>query len=604
MKISRLLFWILFPLCFIIMSLLLVFYLDIANGPNACFVIMILLLICLFTTQIVIRNTKMKFRLLSWAVFILLATIDLLLAYPRKEYKSAVEYKNPLRTNVLTLNDGRVQGVKTKDEAVEVYAGIPYAKAPVGDLRWKEPQDVNPWDDVLDCSKFKSSSMQPYPNQIVSSLTDIFAEKGWHPDFYEHKLEYTSEDSLYVNIWKPEGNVSNLPVLIYYHGGSLTTGTPSFYSYNGEQMARKGIIQVNVGYRLGVFGYLALDELQAESSNNTTGNYGLLDQIKALEWVYKNISAFGGDNKNITIAGESAGSSSVSAICSSPLAKGLFQRAIGESSSVVVKTPPHTFRTLSDAKKVGNSVLKEFGAKNVAELRKISADELVKTKSTNSSMTVDGYALPKSPYELYREGLASDVPLLNGFNSQEADAFTIPNYLTSGQPNKLNSRDRLIETFKDASLVDRMMSLRDFSTDKAAFRSFNDIISAYWFAYPHYSWDRMIEDKYTSNVYTYYFNKNNGYYSGYHSGELVYVFNNLKSSLSKTFAYNDSDYKLAETMNNAWVNFIKTGNPSSSNLTWQPWESSKFNVMNFGEKAEMITDPYKDLYPLIGEFIG
>lgn len=599
MKISRILFWIFFPLGYIILSLLLIFYLDLANGPLICFILMLILLTSLAITQIIFRNKNMFIRLGIWLGFIILTALDLSLAKPGLEYRSAVLNSNPEATEVLTLPDGKIQGVYTEDKSVEVYAGIPYAKAPLGELRWKEPQDVEKWDGIRDCSTFKSKSMQKLENSITNTLVDMYAEKSWHPNYNEQKIEISSEDSLYLNVWKPNTNETNLPVLVYIHGGSLTTGSPSFFAYNGETMAKNGIIQINIAYRLGVFGYLALDELESESSNHTTGNYGLLDQIKALKWVHENVSYFGGNPNNITICGESAGSSSVSAICASPLAKGLFTKAIGESSSVALKNPAHTFRSLEEAKKVGNEVLEEFNCSSVEELRKIPADQLVNTKSTNSSMTVDGYALPDTPYNLYKNGLANDVPLLNGCNSQEADAFTVPTFLLAGQPNKSNSRERLIGYLGDEEIVDQMMSLLPFDTDEHAFRSFNDIISTYWFLYPHYSWSKLIETNYSSPVYTYYFDKENGYYSGYHSGELVYVFGNINRLGDLGFAYDESDYSLSKTMNKYWAAFIKTGNPNvTSSPLWEQWSSTTTKVMYFGSTTEMITDKLAALYPL------
>ena len=595
-------FWILFGLFFSLISLILLFYLDLANGPFACFIMMIVLLFGFIVLRIRFRNKGLPIRLSLLFGFIFLVLFDLVLAKPGYENRSAVLNSNPLATEVLELNDGKIQGVYNEDATVEVYAGIPYAKAPVGDLRWKEPQDVESWNGIRDCSYFRDKSMQPKDNSVQSTLVDIYSQKAWRPDYNEYKNEYASEDSLYVNVWKPNTDETNLPVLVYIHGGSLTTGSASFYSYNGEAMAKKGIIQVNIAYRLGIFGYLALDELANESSNNTTGNYGLLDQIKALNWVNDNIEVFGGDKNNITICGESAGSSSVSALCASPLSKGLFQKAIGESSSVVVKTPPHTFRTLDKAKEVGNAILKEFNCDSVDDLRNIPASELVKSNYKNDAMTVDGYALPKTPYEIYEDGEASDVPLLNGFNSMEADAFTIPSYLFKGQPNMKNSRDYLLTVFEDEEIVDKLMATQSWNTNKEAFRSFNDIMSAFWFTNPHYSWDKMIEEKYTSSVYTYYFDKDNGYYGGYHSGELTYVFDTLDRDKSKMFAYDDSDYELADTMNSAWATFIKTGNPSSSSLTWNEWNSTDCNVMHFGSSVEMITDKFSSIYSILEEY--
>jgi len=595
-------FYILFPILFIFLSIAVLFYLDLANGPIIHLVFMIILLVLYLFLRILTKNKRIRTRLIVILSFVVLTVLNLSLAKPGNEYKSAVDNKNPARTEILSINDGKIQGVINEDNSVCVYAGIPYAKAPVKDLRWKEPQDNEKWDGILDCSHFKACSMQPSPNSITSGLVDIYAQKKWVPNYEEEKNEYISEDSLYLNIWKPNNNLKNLPVLVYIHGGSLTTGSASFYSYNGEEFAKKNIIQVNIQYRLGIFGYLALDELANESSNHTTGNYGLLDQIKALNWVKNNIEAFGGDVNNITICGESAGSSSVSAFCASPLSKGLFQKAIAESSSVVTKVPPHTFRSLSKAKEVGNSILKEFNCKNVKELRNIKARDLVNTKFKNDSMTIDGYALPESPYELYKKGLASDVTILNGYNSNEADPFTIPNYLFKGQPNKSNSRERLIETLKNEQIVDELMKTQDFSTDEASFISFNKIISAFWFYFPHYEWNKIISENYSSKTYCYYFDKQNGYYSGYHSGELVYAFNNLDRLKSKKFAYNESDYKLANNMNELWASFIKTGTPQTNDITWTNWDKDKCNVLHLGENVEMIKDYCSEMYPIFEKY--
>ena len=309
----------------------------------------------------------------------------------------AVEGKNGGVTDVVTVSGGQLTGVYTADQAVEVYAGIPYAAPPVGELRWREPQDPAPWSGVLAADAFAPMSMQPQDPVIYSSLAQIVGYHDYKISLTDNYRDANAEDALYLNIWKPAGAQEKLPVLVYIHGGSLQTGQPWYADYRGEGLARKGVIVVNMGYRLGVFGFLATEELQAESPNGTTGNYGLLDQIKALEWVQENIAAFGGDPDNVTLAGESAGSACVTALCTSPLAKGLFRRAIGESSTVTAPAPTHSFRLLDQALATGAETLARFGVSSVEELRQLDAETLVAAADVNPQMTVDGYVLPQTP---------------------------------------------------------------------------------------------------------------------------------------------------------------------------------------------------------------
>ena len=595
-------FWIAFPIGFIIIFAILAFYLDLANGPTYFIYVGIALLALLALFSILLINSKMRIRLLVWAIFILGTTVVIFRSFPREEAKSTAYYNDPVKTGVLALNDGAVQGVLNKDQTVQIYAGIPYAKPPVGELRWKEPQDPDKWEGVRDCSYFKPKSMQPKDNALMSSAVDMYAEKAWHPDYNYHPLEKRSEDSLYLNIWKPNTAETNLPILVYYHGGSLTTGSPSFEDYNGEEMAKTKVIMINVAYRLGVFGYFAHQDLINESPNHTTGNYGLLDQIKALKWVNDNAALFGGDKNNITIAGESAGSSSVSAICSSPLAKGLFRRAIGESSSLVLPKPPHTYRTLEDAKKTGANIMTEFKCNSIAELRNVKAEDLVNTKYSNSSMTLDGYALTKNPYDVYKDKENNEEALLNGYNVLEADAFIIPQYLFS-PTNRSNIKERLLKVFPQA-ITEKIMNLYNprLTDDNKAFECFNEIISVYWFMYPHYSWSRMALAN-GEDVYAYQFTKENGYYGTYHSGEMIYAYGNVKKS-TYGYRYNDSDRLLSDKMLKYWSNVVKAGNPNSNDVdNWPKWENQN-KVFELGTNVGIISDKYTALYNILDEYNG
>ncbi|MBQ6730578.1 MAG: carboxylesterase family protein [Bacilli bacterium] len=584
----------------LLVGLLLIFYLDLANGPIPVLVLSIINIVCLLVSIVFVSGKKLFFKFVPFIAFVTLCSILLPLAKPVMEEKSAVNYRNPVPTEVMHLANGDVRGVYSQDQSVEVYAGIPYAKPPVGELRWKEPQPMDNWEGVRDCSKFGPRSMQVDTNSAINSLVDIYSEKSWHPDYNMHPLQNMSEDSLYLNIWKPAHASTNLPILMFIHGGSLTSGSSAADDYNGEEMAKKGIIMITIQYRLGVFGYFAHPDLASESPNNTTGNYGLLDQIMALSWINDNASYFGGDKDNITIAGESAGSSSISALCTSPLAKGLFKRAIGESSSLVVKKAPHTYRPMNKALEIGEKIMKEQGCSSIEELRKVSASKLVQTKYENSSMILDGYALTKDPYDVYLDGENNEESLLNGYNVKEADAFVIPKNLLV-PTNKSNILGRLEKEF-GKEIAQRIYDLYKDKIEKDAFNAFNEIYSVYWFIQPHHSWSNMAFNN-GLDVYRYQFTKENGFHGTYHSGEMIYAYSNIKRS-PRQYAYNESDYALMNTMSSYWANYVKSGDPNGEGLpTWPLYNPTDNKVMELGERLGYIDDAYLELYKIIDDYI-
>ncbi len=508
---------------------------------------------------------------------------------------SPVKGKAPKAASIVKTEKGAVQGILSDDGKVEIFAGIPFAKPPVGDLRWKEPQELEPWDGVLVADHFAPMAMQVEFSRFANFLVNLYAHSKNDRTFKGPM----SEDCLYLNVWRPSNTVAGvggekLPVLVYIHGGSLTSGQSWYEKYDGTNLAHEGIIVVTVAYRLGVFGYFADKELAAESPNGTTGNYGLLDQIKALEWVNKNIEAFGGDAGNITIAGESAGSSSVNAVCASPLAKGLFRRAIAESSSIVQKTPPHTFRTMKAALEMGANIKEEFKCSTVEELRKIPAEKLIKTKYKNSSMTVDGYALPRTPYEIYTDGQNNEEALLNGFNAREGFSFGAFNF-----PSKRNLHSLLESTFKDRT--DQVIAAQNIRTNKDARDYYYDVYSAVCFTYPHDCWTRCLAAQ-GRPVYEYYFSKENGELGTLHSGEMIYAYRNVP----RTRNYDQSDFDLEMIMSSYWLNFVKHGDPNGTASNGAPlpeWKS--FNesglLLELGEKCVMREDPFKEIYEYFWE---
>ena len=513
------------------------------------------------------------------AISALLLSILLHVGRPYR-FRPAVE-KSGGMTGVIELRDGKVQGVLTADKAVEVYTGIPYAKPPVGELRWKAPQDPEPWGGVRTCTHFAAMAMQPRSSEIYNSLSQIVGFHDFEVSVHDNFRDAVSEDALYLNIWKPAGAGEKLPVLVYIHGGSLQTGQPWYADYSGEGLARKGILVVNLGYRLGVFGFLATEELAAEDPNHSTGNYGLMDQIKALEWVRDNIAAFGGDPDNVTLSGESAGAACVTALCTSPEAKGLFRRAIAESSTTTAPMPQHSFRLMDEALKTGRETMERFKASSIEELRALPAEQLVAAADTNHHITVDGYILTKTPYESYLAGEHNEEALLHGFNAEEGTPFML-----FDQANLKNYETKVRAYCKDRA--DEILALYSPKTDDEAKTMWVDLYSSVYFTHGHYCLSRQaIAAK--EPVWEYLFAKTNGRLSAWHSGEEVYCYNNIPAD-SKL--YDESDRKLADLFSDYFANFIRFGDPNGEGLP--AWEQSAdgTNVMLLGDEQKMSADPY------------
>ena len=589
-KKQRPLFWI----CFAVFALLFLVLLELNKNTVLGWILAILLLgaYAVFYVHTLSKKNGLV-RVAGFLGLLLLTGLLLMLTVGPVKRHPAVEGGNGGVTDIVTVADGQLTGVLTADKAVEVYAGIPYAAPPVGDLRWREPQDPAPWEGVLKADTFAPMSMQPQKSAVYNSLSQIVGFHDYEISLDDHFREAVSEDSLYLNIWKPAGEQRDLPVLVYIHGGALQTGQPWYADYSGEGLARKGVIVVNMGYRLGVFGFLATDELAAESPNGTTGNYGLLDQIKALEWVQNNIAAFGGDPDNVTIAGESAGSACVSALCTSPLAKGLFRRAIGESSTVSAPVPAHSFRSLDEAKKTGEETLQRFKAANIDELRKVDAESLAAAADVNHHITVDGYVLTETPYESYKKGIHNEEACLHGFNALEATPFIL-----FEQANLKNYEQKVRAMFGE--FADEVLSLYPVTTDQEAKDRWTDIYSVYYFTYGHYCWSReALENGFPA--YEYFFTKDNGRLGTWHSGEEVYCYGNIPADSN---LYDARDRELADQFSDYFVNFITSGDPNGSGLpSWQPSESGT-EVLELGSNTAMTEDPFLPLYPILDRLQG
>ncbi len=591
MKVKKAIYVILSALVFALMLAVL----ELNKNTVAGFVILLLVTAGFYTVHrlIVRKKNKWYLKLAAWAGWLMLFAGVLFITLPPAQAVPAVNGKNPEKTDIVNVEQGALQGVYNEDKSVEVYAGIPYAKPPVGELRWKEPQDPDKWDDVLLADHFAPMSMQPRNLPLYDSLAQIIGYHDYEISLEDNVTEPVSEDSLYLNIWKPAGSAKKLPVMVFIHGGSLKTGHSWYADHSGEGLAKEGVIVVEMGYRLGIFGYFADEELAAESPNGTTGNYGMLDQIKSLEWVRDNIAAFGGDPDNVTLSGESAGAASASALCTSPLAKGLFRRVILESSTTASAKPPHSFRTPDEALAAGKETKAAYGCSSVAELRALPAEKLVREAERHHHMTVDGYALRETPYASYKKGEHNEEAILHGYNAEESAAFIIFDHA-----NLKNYEQKVRGYFGD--LADEVLAVYPASTDEEADAYWAEIYGAVFFDYPHYCLNRLAVAN-DIPVYEYLFSKKNGRLGDWHSGEEVYCYGNIPAD-SKL--YDDRDRELSTQMLGYWKSFAADGDPNAAGLPEWSQNKDSGSLMQFGDTTKMIDEREHELFALLDKMDG
>jgi para-nitrobenzyl esterase len=380
----------------------------------------------------------------------------------------------------IKVEGGLVEG--TAEEGITVYKGIPFAAPPTGNLRWRPPQPAKSWDGV-----FKADKYAPACPQIQFDIP-IFP-----------KVE-TSEDCLYLNVWTPaQSPAENLPVMVWIYGGGFAMGSTSMPLYSGEQLAKMGVIVVSVAYRVGPLGFLAHPELTAESPQKVSGNYGLLDQIAGLQWVQRNIKAFGGDPGRVTIFGESAGGVSVSMLAASPLAKGLFHRAICESggsfSPVRKEKEIGSMQLLAGAESAGVEFAQRMGANSLAELRQISPEKWLKDPAAQMGgcwPVVDGYVIVDDQYKLYEAGKYNDVPVLIGTNSDEGSMFA---RATTPEQYEKDTRERF------GPFAEKVLELYPAKTQDQTLRAMANIFRDTFFAWPTWTWARLQSKTGTSKVF-------------------------------------------------------------------------------------------------------
>jgi len=461
---------------------------------------------------------------------------------------------------LLKVEGGWIQGTVTEDLAI--YKGIPFAAPPVGELRWKAPQPAAKWEGVKQTKAYAPAAFQ-----------------GGNPPSGK------SEDCLYLNVWTPAKSAKEkIPVLVWIYGGGFSFGSTAEPGYEGTKLARKGVVLVSIAYRVGQLGFLAHPELSTENPNHVSGNYGLLDQIAGLEWIQKNIAAFGGDPDKVTIFGESAGGISVSMLCASPLAKGLFHGAISESGGSFGPTRPTTFpgenmKTLKQAEGEGIAYAQKIGVSSVAELRKMEADKLPMGMGMGGGWPItDGFVIPDDQHKLYEAGKYNDVPVLIGYNSDEGASFSrekTPEEYVAGVKDRYGKfADDLIKAYPAAeNSVPK--TARDLARDAA-------------FGWQTWSWARLQSQTGKSKVYLYYFDQHPDYpkdsprygFGSPHGQEVGYVFMNLDASNPQT---TKSDLEISEAMGTYWTNFAKYGDPNGQGVpAWPAFSDKKPAVMYLG----------------------
>ncbi len=491
----------------------------------------------------------------SWLGIIIRPMIWLVLA----GFLGATACSDPAPAETVDLladvEQGTLRGELNGDSSVISFKGVPFAKPPIGALRWKAPMPAESWDGVREANKFGPSAIQ--------NLRYTHLPNGpWTEEFMVQNE--VSEDCLYLNVWAPaQDPTDKLPVMVYIHGGALTEGSGAIDVYDGEELAKKGIIVVTINYRLGVLGFMAHPELTAESPNGTSGNYGFLDQIAALQWIQKNIHAFGGDPDKVTIAGQSAGAGSVRILTASPLASGLFHGAITQSGSSLITGRPTM--TLEEAEKQGVEFSKLKGAASLQELRALTPDELL--EPTEPSMrfrgNIDGYLQTADISTIFAEGKENDTPFMTGLNADEtryrgSEDASFQKYYP------FTSDEEKAAAVKSAGQQQSMLNAWLWLAHRASTAKTDGYIYYFDRAIP---WPQYPE------------------FGAFHTGEVPYVFNNLKK-LDRPWTAVDT--MVAETMSSYWVNFVKTGDPNGTDLpTWKPYQADKKEVMHIGEDMGM-----------------
>ena len=461
-------------------------------------------------------------------------------------------------TQPLKVEGGLIIGTHgTKDPAITVFRGIPFAAPPVGDLRWRAPQPVKPWDGVRKADKFGASCIQRTPEEL----------KPWTYEFMTHNE--ISEDCLYLNVWTGAKSANEKrPVFVYIYGGGFNSGSGQVPVYDGEALAAKGILVVSMNYRVGVLGFLAHPELE-------DANFGIHDQIAALRWIQANIARFGGDPAKVTIAGQSAGASSVHFLTASPLAKGLFRGAIAQSGSPYQRAGMQP--KLADVQPDGVKFAEAKGAHSIADLRAMPWQKVVEpVQGLQISLrpVVDGRSLLAPIHEVLASGKQNDVATMTGANKDEYGASPNPDVTLAAYEKQSRERygDAFLKLYPASSDAEARAAQNQAARDQARVSM--------------YLWTRQRAKTAKTKAFTYYWTHplpgpEIAKYGAFHTSEVPYTFATLYMS-KRPFA--EADHKIADAVSSYWVNFVKTGNPNGKDLApWAPVSDENPQTMELGE---------------------
>lgn len=470
---------------------------------------------------------------------------------------------------------GLLAGIITSDGAVTSFKGIPYAAPPVGDLRWRAPQPPLAWEGVRQSNAFGNSCLQPVnakqpPYTAEFSVTDAL-----------------SEDCLFLNVWTPARTVTDdLAVLVYIHGGSGTHGSGSVSVYDGEGLARKGIIVVTINFRLGPFAGMGHPQLSGESPQKVCGNYGMLDMISALTWVQRNIAVFGGDPRKVTVCGQSSGCMALHYLTTSPLASGLFRGAIAASFGYDFLTKPHSVGNLWQKEQSGLTYARARGLMSLADLRALLGADLLAEHpmverqvraGIGAGITVDGWVFPSSYPDALDRGLVNDVPTMTGFT---ADDFGPPaEFLRTTVASFPTTVPKALE-----AQVKDYQRLYPVSNDDEA-RTQAKRAQLDYRAATVFFWAKRRAKTAKTPAYTYRFDQAipwpaQPHFGAFHSSDLIYAFNNL-GRMDRPWS--DDDRRVAELVSSYWVNFVNTGDPNGPGMpTWKPFAADQPVTMGIG----------------------
>ena len=499
-------------------------------------------------------------------------------------------------TIIVTANQERLQG--GLEEGIAVFRGIPFARPPVGDLRWQAPRKSIPRQGLQSASDFAPACVQ------TSYNTDWYQDliTAFDGDSSEAPVpSEIAEDCLYLNVWSPDvGSDSPMPVMVFIYGGNNLGGWSYEPNYLGHNFAARGVVLVSIAYRLGVFGFFAHPELTAESGVGSSGNYGLLDQVAALEWVRRNISAFGGDKNNVTVFGESAGAANIGHLMLSPLSRGLFRNAIRQSGAFDIDYRD----TLAREEAFGVEFSNSLSASTVAELRKKPAEKILDAaekyyRSSDASPeqsrfygAMDGYVLPDHAATLYESGKINPGNVLLGNNADESLMYT-----ASEIPS-----EKLIafidQYFKAGAKQEVLKLVADLPSERLKIAELND---ARHYSCPAQRVADAIDASASGDVYLYQFSRVRSGIGGerlgaYHGAELPYVFNTHDDWLSTE----DTDAGLTRAVMDYWVNFAKTGNPNAAGLTeWPRYNAESRLSLDLGDKVQVKKAPNRSLCELL-----